>query len=62
MATKYVKDTDLAERFSVSRLTIWRWHREKPEFPRVVKLSPGCSRWRLSDIENWEAAQTREVV
>ncbi|MCH4151992.1 MAG: AlpA family phage regulatory protein [Sphingobium sp.] len=50
----FISDTQLAERFAVSRATIWRWERVDPTFPCPVKLSRGCTRWRLSDIENWE--------
>lgn len=50
----YLTDTALAARFSVSRATPWRWAKEG-NFPQPVKLSPGCTRWRLSDVEAWEA-------
>lgn len=50
----YVTDTALATRWSVSRPTIWRWHREDRSFPRAVKLGANCSRWKLSEIEAWE--------
>lgn len=31
--------------------------RTDPTFPRSIKLSPGCCRWKLSEIEVWEAAK-----
>lgn len=52
----YLSDKQVADRFSVSRQTIWRWRRVA-EFPSPFSLSPGCTRWKLSDIEAWEAAQ-----
>jgi predicted DNA-binding transcriptional regulator AlpA len=55
----YLSDKQLAERFSVTRPTVWRWHRTDNSFPRAVNLSPGCTRWRQSDIEAWEVAQAR---
>ena len=57
MAHCYLSDTQLAERFGVSRQTIWRWHRERAEFPRACNLSPGCTRWRLSEVEQWEQSR-----
>ena len=57
MNPAYLSDQDLARRWGVARPTIWRWHREQAEFPRCVKLAPGCSRWKLSEIEEWEAHQ-----
>lgn len=50
----FISDNQLAERFAVSRATIWRWERVDPTFPSPVKLSRGCTRWRLSEIEQWE--------
>lgn len=52
----YIPDTAVADRFSVSRATIWRWS-QSGKFPKPIKLSPGCTRWRLSDVEAWEAEQ-----
>jgi prophage regulatory protein len=40
--------------FAVSKDTIWRWRREG-EFPKPVKLGKKITRWRLNDIEDWEA-------
>ena len=52
----YLKDTELAARFRVKRQSVWRWVRSDG-FPAPVKLSPGCSRWRLSDVEAWEQSK-----
>lgn len=43
----------VAERFSVSKDSIYRWKRNG-DFPKAVKLGPGTTRWRLSDLEDWE--------
>ena len=53
-ADQFVSDLFLAERYSVHRVTIWRWVREG-RFPAPVKLTPGCSRWRMADVEAHEA-------
>ena len=52
----YLSDRQLAERYKVHRTTLWRWV-ERNQFPKPVKLSPGCTRWKLSDVEAWEAKQ-----
>ncbi|WMS43444.1 AlpA family phage regulatory protein [Acuticoccus sp. MNP-M23] len=57
MAKQYASDKNLAARWGVTRQTVWRWHREQAEFPRAVTLSPGCTRWKLSEIEAWELAK-----
>jgi len=54
MTTIYVRDTDLAKRYSVHRVTIWNWAR-KGVLPLPVKISGGVTRWRLADIEAREA-------
>lgn len=52
----YLSDAQVANRYDVSRNTIWRWVRNKT-FPAPVKLSPGCTRFKLLDVEAWEAAK-----
>ncbi|NDW46550.1 AlpA family phage regulatory protein [Ruegeria sp. PrR005] len=56
----YLPDTKVAERYDVHRTTPWRWAKTDPSFPKPVVLSPGCTRWRLADLEAWE--QSREVA
>lgn len=52
----HASDLQLAARYGVGRATIWRWA-QNGRIPQPVKLSPGCTRWRLADLEEWEAAQ-----
>ena len=52
---KYLSDKDLAARYSIHRATPWRWVREG-RFPSPIKIN-GSTRWKLSDIEAWEAKQ-----
>lgn len=53
---KYSSDKNLSERYGVSRTSIWRWVHTKG-FPQPIRLTAGCTRWRLSDVEAWEAEQ-----
>jgi prophage regulatory protein len=57
MPDTYLADTTLAERYGIARNTVWRWHRERADFPRAVKLSQNCTRWKLSEIIAWEASK-----
>jgi prophage regulatory protein len=50
----FITDVSTGKRYGVSRQTIWRWVATEPSFPAPVKLSPGCVRWRLSDLIKWE--------
>ncbi|WNK19358.1 AlpA family phage regulatory protein [Halomonas piscis] len=56
-----LSDKRLANRLGVSRATIWRWAKAD-QLPRPVKLSPGCTRWRLADIDQWLAELSGEVA
>ena len=50
----YFADKELAARFGVSRQTIWRLLKSDPSFPKPFRLTAGCTRWLLSEIEAWE--------
>lgn len=54
MAETYLSDRQVGRRFGVHRATVWRWAANLSGFPTPVALSPGCTRWRLSAIEDWE--------
>ena len=53
----YFADKELAARFSVSRQTIWRLVKSDPTFPKPIRLTAGCTRWLLSEIEAWEESK-----
>lgn len=60
--TFYLADKQLAERYGVNRVTVWRWRKTDPTFPQPISLSPGCVRWRLADVEAWEASKAGEAA
>ncbi|WP_191569512.1 helix-turn-helix transcriptional regulator [Paracoccus yeei] len=62
MAAIYLSDTQLAARYGVHRSTPWRWAKTDPGFPQPVALSPGCTRWKVSDIEAWEASRATDAA
>ena len=45
----YLNVGRVAERYGVSTDTVWRWSRDS-DMPKPVKLSPGSTRWGLSDL------------
>jgi prophage regulatory protein len=51
---EYLSDVDLADRFAVSRITIWRWTSEKL-LPKPVRIGRGCTRWRKSEVDEHES-------
>lgn len=62
MPETFLSDRQLGDRYGVHRLTPRRWLREDPTFPKPVRLTPGCVRWKLSDIEAWEAAKAASAA
>lgn len=57
MADIFLSDTQIAARYGVHRSTPWRWVKTDQAFPKPVMLTPGCTRWRLRELETWEAAK-----
>lgn len=54
----YASDRQLAKRYGVHRTAIWRWVRNG-DLPAPLRLSPGCTRWKMADILEHEAALRR---
>lgn len=50
----------VSARYEVGIATIWRWSRDRDDFPKPKKLGDNCTRWRLADLEQWE--DEREVA
>lgn len=55
----YISDVQVANQFGVSRATVWRWVKVST-FPKPIKLSPGCTRWKIEDVQKW--AESRGEV
>ena len=52
---------EVAIRYSVSEPTIWSWM-QQDLFPQPVRITPGCSRWPLTILDEFDAGllQVRE--
>lgn len=48
----YLKVKVLADFFSVTEMTIWRWVKSK-RFPQQYYLSDGVSRFKTTEVEEW---------
>lgn len=57
MSQVFLTAKQIATRHGVNVATTWRRLKSDPTFPRPIKLSPGCTRWRVADIEAWEASK-----
>ena len=56
----YVSDRQLGARYNVHHLTPRRWMDTDPSFPKPIRLTPGCTRWKLSDLEAWERSKATQ--
>lgn len=61
VAKVWLTDRQVAARYSIDRVTVYRWVNSFG-LPAGVNLTPGTTRWLLSDIEAWETAKLIEVV
>ncbi len=52
---RYLSDHEVAKRFEVSRATVWRWRSSNDHFPHSIQISPGTTRWALSELMAFEA-------
>ncbi len=55
MPETYLTDRQVGVRYNVHHLTPRRWLLTDPTFPKPIRFSPGCTRWRVSDLLAWEA-------
>ncbi len=57
----YLSVRQVGARLSVSVASVWRWTRTE-DFPKPVRLSKGCTRWRSSDIDAFVAQRAGVMV
>lgn len=55
----FLSDKGVADRYSISRASVWRWVQEN-KLPKPIKLAAGTTRWKLADLEQFEAQQGGE--
>jgi prophage regulatory protein len=58
----YATVKQVAERYGVSTASVWRWTNDPSTgFPKPVSLSPGTTRWKVSELAAWEAAKASSL-
>ena len=57
MPRKYISLGATAERHDTSIRAVYDKIKNDPTFPRPYKLSGGCTRLDLAELEAWEAAR-----
>lgn len=57
--SEYLREPDLCAEIAISRATLWRWVKSGI-VPQPIKLSPGVTVWRRSDVNEWVAANSQQ--
>lgn len=50
---QYVRASSLARQLGIHRSTLWRWVKEKPSFPRPLKITEGVTLWSIEEVQAW---------
>lgn len=57
-----LRPKDAAERLGISLSSLYRWAKDRPDFPRIIKLGPRTSGWRVEDLDAWLSTQQKTEV
>jgi len=49
--TQYLRPAQVCKRLNISRTTLYRWHANNPNFPRLSRLSGKCTVWGAAAID-----------
>lgn len=55
VSTRILRAAELAERLGISRVSLWRWERERRMPPKRI-VGPNVVGWLESEIEEWIAS------
>ncbi|MCP9759490.1 AlpA family phage regulatory protein [Aquitalea sp. S1-19] len=54
MLQKHLRPAQVAARYSVTRVTIYRWVNRDPSFPRPRKIG-GATLFSIAELDAWDA-------
>ena len=49
----------VAKRYGIKAATVYAWMAQG-RIPQPIRLTPGCSRWSLDDLKDWEEQKRAE--
>ena len=50
---QYKRTNEVCKIFSISKSTLYRYAKEKPDFPKPIKASPKITLWDIAEIEEY---------
>lgn len=50
---RWLSPRQVTAMLSISEATLYRWVKQRPEFPRPVKFSRGCTRFSLQQLRDF---------
>lgn len=62
LSQKTARARQSAELLGIAQSTLWRWHRERHDFPRGRRLSPRCCVWDVAELLAWRDAHLVQEV
>jgi predicted DNA-binding transcriptional regulator AlpA len=51
----FLRKSEVAGRYGVSVVTVWRWTRTDHSFPRPIRTASGMPLWSAVELERWES-------
>lgn len=54
-----LRPKNAAEYLGIGRATLWRWVKERPDFPKPRRLSARCTIFDITELDAWRNAQPR---
>lgn len=57
MQTQSLRPKQAAQHLGVARCTLWRWAKERPDFPKPRRLSSRCIVFDAAELTAWRDAQ-----
>ncbi len=49
---EFIPASEVARYLGIGVSTLYRWV-QREHFPQPVRFGPGCSRWRVAEVELW---------
>lgn len=59
---KSVRAEQTANLLGIGKATLWRWSKERADFPKGIRLSARCTVWDRDEVLAWRDAQGKKAA